>query len=179
MRQSYLKRVICLFFPLSKRLGLYQWDHDEFSADTHSVWAQSEHAFKWTFSTYYTRISKPSLSVSLSFVKHYIKHKKTTTVSALLYPSLTFSTFFFKSFPSLTFYFLLVRITKDSFHLLFHDGLIYIFLKEPYITFEFVAAPLSNHKVEKPSHLTALFLVFFFFSPHFRTRRWEVTSWWS
>lgn len=47
-RQSHLKRAIRLSFPFAKRLRLYQWGHDEFSTDIHSVWAQSEHAFKWS-----------------------------------------------------------------------------------------------------------------------------------
>lgn len=82
-RQSHLKRVICLSSPLAKRLRLYQWGHDEFSADTHSVWALSEHAFKWTLSSsasYYTRISKLSLLSSTT------SNTITTTVLALLHP---------------------------------------------------------------------------------------------
>lgn len=101
--------------PLTKRLRLYQWGHDEFSADTHSVWALSEHAFKWTLSSsasYYTRISK------LYLVKHYIKHNNNNRPSPPSSPPLHFL------LPSLSHFLLwhfsfLVHITKDSFHLLF------------------------------------------------------------
>lgn len=117
-RQSHLKRVICLSFPLAKGLRLYQQGHDEFSADTHSVWALSEHAFKWTLSSsasFYTRISKLSLLSSTT--------SNTITTAP---PPLPVSTSFFKSFSSLTF-FLLGPHHQRLLSSAFHDGLIYIF----------------------------------------------------
>lgn len=55
---------------------------------------------------------------SLSLVKHYIKHNNNSRPSPPSSPHPPFSTSFFKSFSSLTFFFL-VHITKGSFHLLF------------------------------------------------------------
>lgn len=82
-RQSHLKRAIRLSFPSAKRLRLYQWGHDEFSTDIHSVWALTEHAFKWSLSasaSYYTRISKLSLLSSTT--------SNTITTAVLPPPSL-------------------------------------------------------------------------------------------
>lgn len=150
--------MICLSSPLTKRLRLYQWGHDEFSADTHSVWALSEHAFKWTLSSsasYYTRISK------LYLVKHYIKHNNNNRPSPPSSPPLHFL------LPSLSHFLLwhfsfLVHITKDSFHLLFMMDSFTFFLKRFYVISEFVASLNQTTKSRKPSLLTTSFLVFFF-----------------
>lgn len=150
--------MICLSSPLTKRLRLYQWGHDEFSADTHSVWALSEHAFKWTLSSsasYYTRISK------LYLVKHYIKHNNNNRPSPPSSPPLHFL------LPSLSHFLLwhfsfLVHITKDSFHLLFMMDSFTFFLKRFYVISEFVASLNQTTKSRKPSLLTSSFLVFFF-----------------
>lgn len=83
-RQSHLKRAIRLSFSFAKRLRLYQWGHDEFSTDIHSVWALSEHAFKWSLSasaSYYTRTSKLSLLSSTT------SNTITTAVLAPLHPA--------------------------------------------------------------------------------------------
>lgn len=171
-RQSHLKRVICLSFPLAKRLGLYQRGRDEFSADTHSVWALSEHAFKWTlssFASYYTRISKLSLLSSTT------SNTITTAVLAHLHP-LPFQSFSLSHFLLWHFSFL-VHITKDSFHLLFMMDSS-TFFKATYVISEFVAALNQTTKTRKASLLSTLSLVFFLLL-WFWTRRWEARSWWS
>lgn len=157
-RQSHLKRVICLSFPLAKGLRLYQQRHDEFSADTHSVWALSEHAFKWTLSSsasFYTRISKLSLLSSTT------SNTITTAVLALLHP-LPFRSYRFSLSHFLLWHFsYLVHITKDSFHLRFMMDSS-TFFKAPYAISEFVAALNQTTKNRKPSFLTTLSLSSFF-----------------
>ncbi len=113
---------------------------------------------------------------SLSLVKHYIKHNNNSHPSPPSSPSPPFSTSFFKSFSSLTFFFL-VHITKDSFHLLFMMDSSTSF-KAPYVISKFVAALNQTTKSRKPSFLTTLSLVSFLL-PWFWTRRWEAASWWS
>lgn len=165
--------MICLSFPLAKRLRLYQWGRNEFSVDTHSVWALSEHAFKWTLSTsasHYTRISK------LSRLSSTTSNTITTAILALLHPPLPFLPLSLSHFPLWHFFFL-VHITKDSFHLLFMKDSSTCF-NALYVISEFVASLNQTTKSCKPSFLTTL-------SPFFPslswvwTSRWEAASWWS
>lgn len=162
--------MICLSSPLTKRLRLYQWGHDEFSADTHSVWALSEHAFKWTLSSsasYYTRISK------LYLVKHYIKHNNNNRPSPPSSPPLHFL------LPSLSHFLLwhfsfLVHITKDSFHLLFMMDSFTFFFKALLRHIRVCCFSQSNHKESEAITLNHLVSCLLFFPlPRFRTVRWE------
>lgn len=152
MRQSHLKRAIRLSFSFAKRLRLYQRGHDEFSTDIHSVWALSEHAFKWSLSasaSYYTRISKLSLLSSTT------SNTITTAVLAPLHHPLpilplSLSNFLLWHFSSWS------TSPKTPFicslwwtHLHFFS----------YITFRFVTALSQTAKSRKPSFLNTLFPV--------------------
>lgn len=167
MRQSHLERTI--------------WDRDEFSADTHSVWTLSEHAFKWTLSPPLPPATRGFLNSLSCQALHQTRQQQQSGPSFT--PSPPFSTSVFKSFSSLTFYFLWSTSPKTCFissswwtHLHFLEKDLASYSRWLLLPFK---PPSWKHHINPLVSCLPVLFIYFFPSSDFRTRRWETTSWWS